>query len=46
MSGRVLDESDGMDPNAVPFDAVLRLASGRTPNLVDQGALGTGRMSL
>jgi|TARA_B100001758_G_C18406134_1_gene612242 hypothetical protein len=40
VSGRVLDESDGMDPNAVPFDAILRLASGRTPNLVDQSALG------
>lgn len=40
VSGRALDESDVMDPNAVPFDAVLRLASGKTPNLVDQSALG------
>ena len=38
--GRLDARTDHMDPGATPFDLVLRYVVGKTPNLVDQSALG------
>ena len=38
--GRLDARTDHMDPGATPFDLVLRYVVWKTPNLVDQSALG------
>lgn len=39
-SGRLSASSERMDPCATPFDFVLRQASGKAPNFVEQSGLG------